>query len=227
MTPSGALMAPPWCRALGALRSAQAGVTSPGMRWRSTSGVSSSTTGQRSRARAAGDKAAHAPLVTCMAWCASGQLGHGETVVAVPPAVRGEHPRFPASALLPLGAGRDDERPHVGCGVDQGDVDGERRQSAVAVGLGRGGEVAVPRLVGRPGERHVEAHLDDGELGPEDGAGDAEHPGVGGELGEAAQLLGVDLGVPALRPATACSTSAWLTSPTSLGWGAWVESGAA
>jgi hypothetical protein len=97
--------------------------------------------------------------------------------------------------------GRDLERSHVVGGVDAGHVDRQRGQPALAPGLLRHREVAVPRLVHRAGERDVEADLDDLVVGAEHLGRDVDDPRVGREVGEAADLLGVHLDVPALRPA--------------------------
>ena len=59
----------------------------------------------------------------------------------------------------------------------------------------------MPRLVRGAGEGNVEADLDDLVLRPEHRLAHGDEPGVGGDVDEAADPLGLDLDVIALRPA--------------------------
>src|SRR3954452_18617186 len=63
----------------------------------------------------------------------------------------------------------------------------------------------MPGLVTSALEREVETDLDEPVVGPEDSFGDGRDPGVGHEIEEAADLLGIDLDVP--PPATAADRS--------------------
>jgi hypothetical protein len=114
----------------------------------------------------------------------------------------------PVRTLLPLGADGDLERTHLRNRVDAGEVEGERGESPALVRIRRGREVAVPGLVDRPREGDVETDLDDLVVRPEHRLRHRRDPGMGDQIDEAAQLLGVDLDVVALRPATHGSTGA-------------------
>jgi hypothetical protein len=104
--------------------------------------------------------------------------------------------------VVPLRAGCDLERAHLVDRVDGRDVEGQRGEPALAAGLLRHGEVTVPGLVLSPGERDVEADLHDLVVGAEHRRADAAHPGVVHEVEEPADLLRVDLDVPAFRSAS-------------------------
>jgi len=89
----------------------------------------------------------------------------------------------------------------LGLGVHRRQVEGEAVQAAALQGRFGSREVAVPRLVGSAGERDVEADLDDPVVGAENRAAHRDEPGVGGDVDEAADALGLDLDVPALGAA--------------------------
>ena len=89
----------------------------------------------------------------------------------------------------------------LGPGVDRGQVEGERVEPPALRRRLRGREVAVPGLVGGAGEGDVEADFDDPVIGPEHRLADGDEPGMGGDVDEAADPLGMDLDIPALRPA--------------------------
>jgi hypothetical protein len=135
------------------------------------------------------------------------QLGLGERGVARPGRWRGEHAVGEVLAALPLRARRDLERAHVGRGVDRGQVEGERGQLPLGVGLGRRREVAVPWLVLGAGERDIEAELHDLVVGAQDRLAHAGDPRVADQVDEAAQRLGVHLDVEAMR--AAADRAAW------------------
>ena len=59
----------------------------------------------------------------------------------------------------------------------------------------------MPGLVGGAGEGDVEADFDDPVIGPEHRLAHGDEPGMGGDVDEAADPLGMDLDIPALRPA--------------------------
>ena len=82
-----------------------------------------------------------------------------------------------------------------------GQVEGERVQAPALSRRLRRREVAVPRLVGGAREGNVEADLDDPVVGPEHRLAHRDEPGVGDDVDEAADPLGVDLDVAALGPA--------------------------
>jgi len=90
------------------------------------------------------------------------------------------------------------EGPHVLGRVHRGDVDGQRGQPALGPGRLGYREVAVPGLVHRTGERDVEAQLDDLVVRAEHLGRDLHDPRVGGQVGEATNLLRVHLDIPPL-----------------------------
>jgi hypothetical protein len=118
-----------------------------------------------------------------------------------------EHFVFPCAPVVPLRAGRDLEWTHVRRHVDAGEIEGQRGDAAVAPGLRRRGEVAMPGLVHRALEGGVEADLHDFVFGAEHVPAHRRDPRVRAEVSEAAEGLRMDFHVPAER-ATA-NSAAW------------------
>lgn len=59
----------------------------------------------------------------------------------------------------------------------------------------------MPRLVGGARKRNVEPHLDDPVVRTQHAARDRDEPGMGGDIDEATDALGMNLDVETLRPA--------------------------
>src|SRR5690349_17180479 len=132
---------------------------------------------------------------------AFGVLAHRALGIAAVALLRREHAVLEVGLVVELRAERDLERAHFLDGVHAGEVEGQRVEPPLlASDLGHR-EVAVPRLVDRARLRDVEAELDDAVVGAEHRLAHRDHPRMGDQVDEPAQLLGVNFHVIAVRTA--------------------------
>lgn len=102
---------------------------------------------------------------------------------------------------VPLRARRNFERPHVGCGIDRREVEGERVDPATGQRCLRRCEVAVPRLDRRAREGNVKSDLHDLPFRSQYGFAYGDEPRVRRDLGKAIDAFRRDFDVPPLRTA--------------------------
>src|SRR5215210_5044211 len=102
-----------------------------------------------------------------------------------------EHPEGEPAPVVPLGPGSNLERAHVRRHVHRRQVERQAGEALLVSLHPRHLEVAVPRLVQRPGQRHVEGHLEDPVVRTEDRLGQRRHDRVGHQVDESAEPLGM------------------------------------